>query len=91
MFKQQSFNLKKLQPFVLWNPLGYNVQTTKFYCLGVFYIVNFFTPKFMNLGGLSGSFEHHFQIKLNIHGSNLTHKFGCMHILVSQYWHPLTH
>jgi hypothetical protein len=41
--------------------------------LGVFFSMNFFTPKLMKIGWSSlffGSFAHHFQIKLSIRGSN---------------------
>jgi hypothetical protein len=43
--------------------------------------VNFFTPKLMKIGWFVlffGSFAHHFQIKLSIHGSNLNSKFVSM-------------
>jgi hypothetical protein len=47
----------------------------------MFFIVNFFTPKFMKIRWYFffwGSFAHHFQIKLNIHGSNLNSIFVIM-------------
>jgi hypothetical protein len=47
----------------------------------MFFIVNFFTPKIMKIRWsfiFFGSFAPHFQIKLNIHGSNLNYIFVIM-------------
>jgi hypothetical protein len=43
--------------------------------------MNFFTPKLMKIRWyflFFGSFAHHFQIKLSIHGSNLNSRFVSM-------------
>jgi hypothetical protein len=45
-------NLKKLQLLILWNLTDYNIQTSKVYFLGVFFTMNFYTPKLMKLDGL---------------------------------------
>jgi hypothetical protein len=50
----------------------------------MFFSVNFFTPKLMKIRWSSlffGFFAHHFQIKLNIHGSNLNSIFVIMNEL----------
>jgi hypothetical protein len=47
----------------------------------MFFIGNFFIPKLMKIRWSSlffGSFAHHFQIKLSIHGSNLNSMFVVM-------------
>jgi hypothetical protein len=47
----------------------------------VFFSVNFFTPKLMKIRWSSlfwGSFAPHFQIKLDIHASNVNSKFVIM-------------
>jgi hypothetical protein len=51
---------------------------SKFFFLGVFFSVNFFTPKLMKIRWSffwGGSFAPHFQIKLNIHVSNFNSRF----------------
>jgi hypothetical protein len=48
---------------------------------GVFFSVNFFTPKLMKIRWtflFLGSFEPHFQIKLSIHASNFNSRFVSM-------------
>jgi hypothetical protein len=48
---------------------------------GVFFSVNFFIPKLMKIRWSSlfwGSFAHHFQIKLNTHGTNCNSRFVSM-------------
>jgi hypothetical protein len=47
----------------------------------VFFSVNFFIPKLMKIRWSSpffGTFAHHFQIKLSIHGSNCNSRFVSM-------------
>jgi hypothetical protein len=54
---------------------------SKFSFWGVFFSVNFFTPKLMKIRWyylLFGSFAPHFQIKLSIHGSNFNSRFVSM-------------
>jgi hypothetical protein len=54
---------------------------SKFLFFGVFFSMNFFTPKLMNIRWSSlfwGSFVPHFQIKLNIHASNFNSRFVSM-------------
>jgi hypothetical protein len=54
---------------------------SKFYFFGVFFSVNFFTPKFMKIKWYSlfwGPFAPHFQIKLSIHASNFNSRFVSM-------------
>jgi hypothetical protein len=68
-----NINLQKLQLLIPWDLGDYNIQTSKFYFFGVFFSVNFFTPKLMKIRWFSlffGSFTPHFQIKLSIHASN---------------------
>jgi hypothetical protein len=67
-----------LQLFILWDLGNYNIQTSKFYFFGVFFTVNFFTPKLHGLLFFFGSFAPHFQIKLSTHGSNLNSMFVIM-------------
>jgi hypothetical protein len=58
----------------------YNIQTSKFF-FGVFFSINFFTPKLMKIRWSSlfwGSFAPHFQIKLSIHASNFNSRFVSM-------------
>jgi hypothetical protein len=76
-----NINLQKLQLLISWDLGYYNIQTSKFFLLGVFFSVNFFTPKLMKIRWsslFSGSFAPHFQIKLNIHGSNCNSRFVSM-------------
>jgi hypothetical protein len=40
-----NINLQKLQLLIPWDLGDYNIQTSKFFFLGVFFSVNFFTPK----------------------------------------------
>jgi hypothetical protein len=54
---------------------------SKFFFFWVFFSVNFFTPKLMKIRWsylFFGSFAHHFQIKLSIHGSNFNSRFVSM-------------
>jgi hypothetical protein len=54
---------------------------SKFLFFGVFFSMNFFIPKLMNIRWSSlfwGSFTPHFQIKLNIHASNFNSRFVSM-------------
>jgi hypothetical protein len=54
---------------------------SKFLFFGLFFSVNFFTPKLMKIrwsSFLLGSFAPHFQIKLSIHASNLNSRFVSM-------------
>jgi hypothetical protein len=54
---------------------------SKFFFWGVFFSVNFFTPKLMKIRCSSlffGSLAPHFQIKLSIHASNFNSKFVSM-------------
>jgi hypothetical protein len=54
---------------------------SKFFFFGVFFGVNFFTPKLMKIRWSSlffGSFAPHFQIKLSIHASNFNSRFVSM-------------
>jgi hypothetical protein len=57
---------------------------SKFFFFGVFFGVNFFTPKLMKIRWSSlflGFFAPHFQIKLSIHGSNFNSRFVSMNEL----------
>jgi hypothetical protein len=59
----------------------FNIQTSILFFLRVFFSVNFFTPKLMEIRWSSfffGSFAPHFQIKLTIHGSNFNSIFVSM-------------
>jgi hypothetical protein len=54
---------------------------SKFFFGGVFFSVNFFTPKLMKIRWSSlffGLFAPHFQIKLSIHASNFNSRFVSM-------------
>jgi hypothetical protein len=76
-----NINLQKLQLLIPWDLGDYNIQTSKFYFFWVFFSVNFFTPKLMNIRWSSlflGSFAPHFQIELSIHGSNFNSRFVSM-------------
>jgi hypothetical protein len=56
-------------------------SNVKVFFLGVFFSVNFFTPKLMKIRLSSlfwGSFVPHFQIKLSIHASNFNSRFVSM-------------
>jgi hypothetical protein len=75
-----NINLQKLQLLIPWDLGDYNIQTSKFFS-GVFFSVNFFTPKLMKIRWSSlffGSFAPHFQIKLSIHASNFNIRFVSM-------------
>jgi hypothetical protein len=68
-----NINLQKLQLFIPWDLGNNNIQTSKYFFLGVF-SVNFFTPKLMKIRWsflFFGTFAPHFQIKLSTHGSKL--------------------
>jgi hypothetical protein len=76
-----NINLQKLQLPIPWDLGDYNIQTSKFFFLGVFFSVNFYTPKLMEIRCSSlffGSFAPHFQIKLSIHASNFNSRFVSM-------------
>jgi hypothetical protein len=76
-----NINLQKLQLLIPWDLGNYNIQTPKFFLSGVFFSVNFFTPKLMKSRWSSlffGSFAPHFQIKLNIHASDFNSRFVSM-------------
>jgi hypothetical protein len=78
-----NINLQKLQLFIPWDIGGYNIQSpnVKVFFFGVFFSVNFFTPKLMKIRWSSlffGSFAPHFQIKLSIHASNFNSRFVSM-------------
>jgi hypothetical protein len=54
---------------------------SKFFFFGVFFSMNFFTPKLMKIRCSSpffGSFAPHFRIKLSIHASNFNSRFVSM-------------
>jgi hypothetical protein len=54
---------------------------SKFFFFGVFFGVNFFTPKLMKIRWSSlffGSFALHFQMELSIHVSNFNSRFVSM-------------
>jgi hypothetical protein len=73
-----NINLQKLQLSIPWDLGDYNIQTSKLFFLGVFFSVNFFSPKLMKIRWSSfffGSFAPHFQIKLSKHASNFNSKF----------------
>ena len=79
-----NINLQKLQLLIPWDLGDYDIQTSKFFFWGVLFIMNFFTPKLMKIRWSSllwGSFALHFQIKLNIHTSNLNSRFVSMNEL----------
>jgi hypothetical protein len=76
-------NLQKLELLIIWDLGDYYIQTSKLSFFGVFFSVNFFTPKllkirctFFSLGLLH--LTSNFQIKLSIHGSNLNSMFASM-------------
>jgi hypothetical protein len=73
-------NLQKLELLITWDLRDYFIQTSKLSFFGVFFSVNFFTPKLLKIRCISffGSFAPHFQIKLSIHGSNLNSMFASM-------------
>jgi hypothetical protein len=74
-------NLKKLQLLIPWKLGDYNIQTSKFCFSGVFFTMNFFTPKLMKIKWSSlflGFIATHFQIKLSTHGSNPNSRFVSM-------------
>jgi hypothetical protein len=76
-----NINLQKLQLLIPWDLGDYNIQTSKVFFLGVFFSVNFFTPKLMKIRWSSlffGSFTPHFQIKLSIRASNFNSRFVSM-------------
>jgi hypothetical protein len=76
-----NINLQKLQLHIPWDLRGNNIQTSKFFFGGVFFSVNFFTPKLMKIRWSSlffGSFAPHFQIKLSIHALNFNSRFVSM-------------
>jgi hypothetical protein len=76
-----NINLQKLQLLIPWDLGDYNIQTLKFFFFGVFFSVNFFTPKLMKITWSSlffGFFVPHFQIKLSIHASNFNSIFVSM-------------
>jgi hypothetical protein len=59
----------------------YKIQMSQFFFSGVFFTVNFFTPKLMKSRWsflFFGSFAPHFQIKLSIHASNFNSRFVSM-------------
>jgi hypothetical protein len=79
-----NINLQKLQLPIPWDLGDYNIQTSKLFFWGVFFSVNFFTPKLMKIRWSTlfwGSFAPHFQIKLSIHASNFNSKFVSMNEL----------
>jgi hypothetical protein len=76
-----NINIQKLQLLIPWDLGDYNIQTSKFFFLGCFFNVNFFTPKLMKIRSsflFLGSFAPHFQIKLSIHASNFNSRFVSM-------------
>jgi hypothetical protein len=76
-----NINLQKLQLPIPWDLGDYKIQTSSFFFWGVFFSVNFFTPKLMKIRWSSlffGSFTPHFQIKLSIHASNFNSRFISM-------------
>jgi hypothetical protein len=76
-----NINLQKLQLLIPWDLGDYDIQKSKFFFWGVFFSVNFFIPKLMKIRWSSpffGTFAHHFQIKLSIHGSNCNSRFVSM-------------
>jgi hypothetical protein len=73
-----NINLQKLQLLIPWGLGDYNIKTSKFSFFGVFFSVNFFTPKLIKIRWSSlyfGSFAPHFQVKLSIHASNSNSRF----------------
>jgi hypothetical protein len=61
--------------------MGITFKRQSFFLGGVFFSVNFFTPKLMKIRWSSlffGSFAPHFQIKLSIHASNFNSRFVSM-------------
>jgi hypothetical protein len=44
-----NINLQKLQLLIPWDLGDYNIQTSKFLFLGMFFSANFFTPKLMKI------------------------------------------
>ena len=44
-FTLLEINLKKMQLLIPWYLGDYDIQTSKFYYFGVFFIMNFFIPK----------------------------------------------
>jgi hypothetical protein len=76
-----NINLQKLQLLIPWDLGDYNIQKSKFVFFGVFFSVNFFTPKLRKIRWSSlffGSFAPHFQIKLSIQASDFNSKFISM-------------
>jgi hypothetical protein len=70
-----------LQLLIPWELGDYDIQTSKFWFFWVFFSVNFFTLKLIEIRWSShflGSFAPHFQIKLSTHGSNLNSIFVIM-------------
>jgi hypothetical protein len=77
-----------LQLLIPWDLGDYNIQTSKFFFLGFFLIVNFFTPKLMKIRWsflFSGPFAPYFQIKLSTYCSNFNSIFVNMIELKSLY------
>jgi hypothetical protein len=76
-----NINLQKLQLHIPWDLGDYNIQTSKFFFWGVFFSVNFFTPKLMKIRWSSlffGSFAFHLHIKLSTHASKFNSRFVSM-------------
>jgi hypothetical protein len=76
-----NINLQKSQLLIPWDLGDYIIRMSKFFFFGVFFSVNFLTPKLMKIRWSSffwGSFAPHFQIKLGIHASNFNSKFVSM-------------
>jgi hypothetical protein len=71
--------LKKLQLLIPWDLRDYNDQRSKYFFFGSFFIMKFFTSKFVKIRcclGLFTTFGRDFQMKLTMYGSSLS--LGCV-------------